>query len=182
MVSTYYHSGRQRLCGGFCLIKFALAFGQDRFGFPVQQHVTLLALDEEIGGFAGILGQHIGVLVDAGDEAADLGFRTARAGDGSPEGQEVSAGAARGLGIGQHHIHVLVVEILPGVDLFGVAGPHKGHYGAADRGGVEGFSFSQPGLIRPACWILVTSAAMARLTTSASRPSITALVWEPEPP
>jgi hypothetical protein len=45
-----------------------------------------------------------------------------------------------------------------------------------------GASFSQPGLIRPAFSILARSAAMARLTTSASKPSISGRVWEPEPP
>ena len=45
-----------------------------------------------------------------------------------------------------------------------------------------GSSFSQPASIRPAFSILATSAVMARATTSASRPSITARLWEPDPP
>ena len=45
-----------------------------------------------------------------------------------------------------------------------------------------GFSRSQPGWIKPASWTFSTSALRAKLTTSAAKPSMTARVWEPEPP
>ena len=45
-----------------------------------------------------------------------------------------------------------------------------------------GSSRSQPRSTKPLSWSLYTSAARAKPTTSASRPSITARVWLPEPP
>ncbi len=45
-----------------------------------------------------------------------------------------------------------------------------------------GNSFSQPASIKPAFSNLLVSAATARWTISASSPSMTARVWEPEPP
>ena len=108
---------------------FARLAGQDGFVFVVEQHIPLAALHEGVGGFAGILGQHIHILIDRGDEVFCFILTATGLGHRSPKGCEVPAGPAGGLGISGDHIHIVVVEIIPALDFFGVSGPHEQDHG-----------------------------------------------------
>ena len=176
------------LTGGVTILELVLAKfleRQESFVLPGQQHVAHAALDEGGGGAARPGIEHRHVPEQRGDELAGLLLVAARLfQDVSPGRQIVPARAAGSLGIRRDHDDAGLDQVGPVVDALGIALAHQEH----DGGGVGRAVVAGAGSAswRAAAWRVLAIASMsyakARVTTSASSPSMTARACLPEPP